>query len=377
MGWTPDRVVQTPRAASPRPNHPAPAVRVSAKEVPRAATRPPSETPRSPARHGYGSEARSWQSQGPIQRSASVPPRQRSQPEDGLGPRPIAPHKRPVREPTGKITESGSVSHHGVTPRARSVTEKVTDPLRRSSSTPRHYAGMATYDLNVMEANASHALGQDDEGFVFNENPSHARRVAESMSGIDASMAGVQAWHDDVCSNCMSKSQAFSGAFGSTSVQLGATCNGHVIGNSVTVEGESLAKPSVGEVVFHERPEQYSPRETFRGAYGSTSEEVTLKKQRERWTSLPNQRGVGPKPETVDRVVFGGHWAAKRSLTVAQLDLQQRKDVAATGEKDLTPPPHLLSPIPLSHPRRLGRTGLFPFGSHVAIALNPVQRGQY
>ena len=65
--------------------------------------------------------------------------------------------------------------------------------------------------------------------------------------------------------------------------------------------------PPAGQVVFHEKELDLSPRLTFRGAHGVTSEQATLKKQREKWVALPNQRGVGPwAPATVGGVVFGG-----------------------------------------------------------------------
>ena len=183
-----------------------------------------------------------------------MPPRQRSEPSDGLGPRAVAPHRRPMREPTEKVTAMGIKSHRTAATAAAqdgSAAGRATDvPLRRTSK-PTHYAGMNTYDLDVKEARVYHALGVEDEGYAPNLSNSHARRVAEAMTAIDPSMAGNQAYHDDVCSSCMAKSEAFRGACGSTSVQIGATSAGHVVGQTVIgTPGESLAQPSVGQVAF-------------------------------------------------------------------------------------------------------------------------------
>ena len=331
MGWTPDRAL--PAGSLPRTSN-----FLQSQCSPSLAT-PAAETynssPRSSLQVGHNGE-RAWPSPAPIPRSASVPPR-RTQKEGGVGPRAIAPHSRPVRELTGKITELVRVSAHSSSSprRSKPLAEKVTNapaPLRRSSSAPRQYAGMPTYDLDVISANAYHSLGVDDEGYRRNENQSHARRVAHAMSAIDFTMAGVQEYHDSVCASCMKKSPALKGACGLTSAQIGALTGGEVIGNRISVQGESLAIPSFGEVVFHERPQHQSPRETYRGAFGDTSEEVTLKKQRERWTSRPNQRGLGPRPSSVEAVVFGGPRASTRNMTAAEYELELRKAEAAQSE---------------------------------------------
>eukprot|EP00966_Prymnesium_polylepis_P117319 2711091-Prymnesium_polylepis.1 len=109
MGWTPDRAI-TPRSerrGEVAGMSPAPVARPCTPPPPTSAGAAPqaAATPRT-AGYAHASRAFPRGSALPTPRSSSVPPpRPKSEPlDDGFGPRPSAPHRRPEREVTGKVT---------------------------------------------------------------------------------------------------------------------------------------------------------------------------------------------------------------------------------------------------------------------------------
>ena len=348
-GWEPQRTYRTPRGD--REGNSAPqAMRDSSQAAVARHRRVPDPGPDllSGQRNrgdSYGGGARwdstpgrSWDGEAPLSQRASEPPRA------------VAPHRRPAKEVTGKVTgepNGGPVNHRALNSdrtmapyrRDPTIAVKISDSAhpayrREARSTIQSRpAGATSKDLAEHAVQAEYVATELDVGRASAKNKSHTKfQHAHGLSHGSVSVEDPD--HRGGWTAAVKQHRAFDGAYGATTGESNLQYDPNGLEKRRVVKGREAHEQSVGRVVFNESDQKhrsriaaaehramggggaYKEESAFAGAAGLDSSDARQVRNRERWQTAHTSKvkGVGEPPSEVFRpsggVVHGGRPAA-------------------------------------------------------------------
>ena len=262
--------------------------------------------------------------------------------------RAVAPHRRPPKEVTGKVTgEVSQTANHRAMHSDRTVAPYRRDPTvapKVSNSPHPAYraavkealwgrpAGATSRDLAEHEVQSQYVANEIDVQRAVSKSTSHHKfRNARAITGDG--MVGEPPLHGAGWESALREHRAFDGAYGATTLESSHQTNPNELGKQRVVKGRESHAPSDGAVLFNETAAKAAWREKaaaavggggggayrhereFEGAAGLNSAERAQARNRERWASAEDRvrqgpKGAGMQPPTVFHpdggVVYGG-----------------------------------------------------------------------
>ena len=275
----------------------------------------------------------------------------------------MAPHRRPPKEVTGKVTgEPSHVENHraldtdrAVAPYRRdpTIAGKVTlstHPAYRSQTPSALYgrpAGATSRDLAEHEGQSLFVATESDVRRTVAKSGAH-RKFQTANAITNDGMVGEPPMHKKGWEAAVRDHRAFDGAYGATTLEFNTQTAPNELGKQRVVKGREAHEPQVGSVVFGESPARreelrraaeanggggggaYRHTAAFSGAAGLDSSDHTTVRNRERWQRSEGKtvKGVGMQPAEVFHpgggVVFGGRGESGGGSPARGRDGQQR-----------------------------------------------------
>ena len=278
-GWEPQRTWATPRGDR---NEQSVAYRASEHyqrsspaDIVAAQRRTPDPGPdilngQRPRGQQYGGGARwdtttgrSWDGEAPVSHRAPEPSRA------------VAPHRRPPKEVTGKVTGEHVSQNHRALDSDRTVAPYRRDPnIARKVSQSNHPAyrpqtrqsmtirpaGSTSRDLAEHEVQSQYVANAEDVSKAVAKSSSHAK-FQQARAITNDGMLGEPPLHQAGWESAIRQHRAFDGAYGATTLEAAHQATPNELGRQRIVKGREAHAPSVGKVVFNEGERQQRARE--------------------------------------------------------------------------------------------------------------------
>ena len=261
----------------------------------------------------------------------------------------MAPHRRPAKEITGKVTGEPVSQNHRALDSDRTVAPYRRDPTiagKVSLSTHPAYrpqsralyqtmpAGATSRDLAEHEVQSQYVANELDVQRAVAKSTSH-HKFQQARAITNDGMIGEPPLHRGGWESAVRDHRAFDGAFGATTLEANHQLTPNELGKQRVVKGREAHLQSVGKVVFNESDAQlkqrveaaeavggggggaYKGSGSYKGAAGLDSSDVTQVRNREKWArangtgpGAAQPKGLGMQPSEVFRadggVVYGG-----------------------------------------------------------------------